>query len=94
MAKQDNKDQFVAVRSMFISGNVKRMKDIETLYPTAIAKALKINHSRYIQKLYSPEDFSMKQLGALANLLEINIQLVLDVVVRQMAANLKVPKKK
>jgi hypothetical protein len=94
MAKQDNKDQFVAVSSMFVSGNVRRMRDIETLYPTAIAKSLKMNHSRYIEKLYKPEEFSMKQLGALANLLEINIQLILDVVIRQMAPILKVPKRK
>ena len=94
MAKQDNKDQFVAVSSMFTSGNVKRMRDIETLYPTAIAKALKMNHSRYIQKLYKPEEFTMKQLGGIANLLEINIQLILDVVVKQMAQGLKVAKRK
>ncbi len=94
MAKQNNKDQFVAVSSMFTSGNVRRMRDIETLYPTAIAKSLKINHSRYIQKLYKPEEFSMKQLGTLANLLEINIQLILDVVVKEMAPSLKVNKRK
>ena len=94
MPKQDNKDQFVAVRSMFTSGNVKRMKDIETLYPTAIAKALRINHSRYIEKLYKPEGFTMKQLGALANLLDINIQLILDVIINQMAATLKTGRRK
>jgi hypothetical protein len=94
MPNDDNRDQFVAVRSMFVSGSVKRMRDIEKLYPTAIAKSLRINHSRYIQKLYKPGEFSMKQLGELANLLDVNIQLILDVVIKQMNSPVKVSKKK
>ena len=94
MPKDDKKDQFIAIRSMFVSGSVKRMRDIEKLYPTAVAKSLKINHSRYIQKLYKPEEFTIKQLVALSNLLDLDIQLVLEVVIKQITPSLKIGKKR
>lgn len=79
---------------MFLSGSVKRMKDIEKLYPTMVAKSLGINHSRYIQKLYKPEGFTMGQLDGLAKLLDIDIQLILDVVIKQLNSTSKGFKKK
>ena len=84
MAKDENEAQYKSVRLMFQSDNIKRMKDIEKLYPTMIAKALGINHSRYIQKLYKPEEFSIKHIIDLANLLKINPQLIIDVIFRQL----------
>ncbi|MBX2924123.1 MAG: hypothetical protein KF746_18125 [Chitinophagaceae bacterium] len=69
------------------------MKDIEKLYPTMIAKALGINHSRYIQKLYKPEEFSVKQIVELANLLDINAQLIIDVILKQLNSSNRIKKK-
>ena len=50
MISEENKNSFKGVRSMFLAGSVSKMKDIEDLYPTNIAKALKINHSQYIKE--------------------------------------------
>lgn len=94
MPKEENNSQFLALKSMFLSGSVKRMKDIEKLYPTLVAKTLRINHSRYIQKLYKPEGFTIQQLNDLAKLLEIDIQLILDVVIRQLNSTPKIHKKR
>ena len=94
MAKEEENDQFVAIRSMFLSGSVRRMKDIEKLYPTAMAKTLRINHSRYIHKLYHPEGFTFKQLVTMANILELDIQIIIDVIIRQLSTILKIGRKK
>lgn len=94
MPKEDKSNQFVAIRSMFLSGSVKRMKDIEKLYPTLVAKSLKINHSRYIQKLYKPEEFTIKQILALSVILELNPQAILDVILKQLSSSLRQVKKK
>ncbi len=94
MPKEEKNSQFLAIRSMFLSGSVKRMKDIEKLYPTLVAKSLRINHSRYIQKLYKPEGFTILQLNELAKLLDIDIHLILDVVIKQLSSSSKSLKKK
>lgn len=84
MAREENETQYKAVRLMFQSNNVKQMKDIQELYPTLIAKALGINHSRYIQKLYKPEEFSIKHIVDLANLLGIDPRLITEVIFKQL----------
>lgn len=94
MPKGEKNSQFLAIKSMFLSGSVKRMRDIEKLYPTLLAKSLHINHSRYIQKLYKPEDFTIKQLGDMAKLLDIDIQVIIDVITRQMNFTNKLSKRK
>ncbi len=70
------------------------MKDIEKLYPTSVAKAIRINHSRYIQKLYHPDEFTIKQLILLSNLLDLDIQVLFDVIVKQLNAGPKLGKKR
>ena len=94
MAKEEKKQQFIAIRSMFLSGSVNRMKDIEKLYPTGVSQALGMNHSRYIQKLYNPEEFKFKNIKALANLINIDIQVILDVVIKELDAFSKTVQKK
>jgi len=94
MAKEERNQQFVAIKSMFLSGSVRRMKDIETLYPTGVSKAIGINHSRYIQKLYKPEEFKFKHIYDLAKLINIDIQLILDVIVQELDSPSETGKRK
>lgn len=84
MASEENKNSFKGVRSMFLAGSVSKMRDIEDLYPTNIAKALKINHSRYIEKLRNPEGFTFKHIWSLSKLLEIDIQIIIDVIKKEL----------
>ncbi|PVD52222.1 hypothetical protein DC498_10895 [Terrimonas sp.] len=92
MAKEENETQYKVIRLMFQSFSIKRMKDIEKLYPTMIAKALGINHSRYIQKLYRPDEFSIKHVIDLANLLDIEPQLIIDVILKELNYSSKTKK--
>ena len=94
MPKEVKNNQFIAIRSMFISGSVKKMRDIEELYPTLVAKALRINHSRYIKKLYNPQEFTIRHLVELSNIFEIDIQLIWDVISRQIIPSAKSVRKK
>ena len=89
MPKEVKNSQFIVIRSMFLSDSVKKMKDIEKIYPTLVAKALRINHSRYIQKLYNPQEFTIQHLIALSNLLEMDIQLIWEVILKQISPSLK-----
>ena len=79
---------------MFLAGSVSKMRDIEDLYPTNIAKALKINHSRYIEKLRKPEGFTFKHIWSLSKLLDIDIQVIIDVIKIELNQNTKQVKRK
>lgn len=68
---------------MYLSDSVKRMKDIEKLYPTLVAKSLGMNHSRYIQKLYNPEEFTVKQICEFATLIDLDVQVIWNVIIKQ-----------
>lgn len=85
MPAEEKQYQFRGVRSMFLAGNVTKMRDIEDISPTNIAKALGINHSRYIDKLYNPEEFTFKHIWKLSRLLDIDVQLIIDVMKREIA---------
>jgi len=94
MINEEKNKQFLAIKSMFLSGSISRMKDIETLYPTGVSKALGINHSRYIQKLYKPEEFKFKHIKDLSKLLNIDMQIIVDVIIKELNMPPKVVKKK
>ena len=94
MPSEENKNSFKAVRSMFLAGSVAKMKDIEDLYPTNIAKALKLNHSRYIEKLRKPETFTFDHIWQLSKLLDIDIQLIVEIIKKELQLKAKVSKKK
>ena len=94
MSAEEKKNPFKGVRSMFLAGNVAKMRDIEDLNPTSIAKSLGINHSRYIEKLHKPEGFTFKHIWQLSKLLDIDVQQIIDVIKREMASSSKTSKRK
>lgn len=68
---------------MFEMGKIKKMKQLEKLSPTKIAKSLGINYGRYIRKLYNPELFVIAELIKLAKILDIKFKLISEVVIRE-----------
>jgi hypothetical protein len=77
------------LKSVFSAGSIKSMKDLEELYPTYIATLLGMNYSRYIEKLNKPERFTIKQIILLAELIDINPQVILTIILNQVATNKK-----
>jgi hypothetical protein len=94
MAKKVREQQYIALKSMFDSNNVKRMKDLEKLYPTLVANDLRMNHGRYIKKLYNPEDFTIKQIFKLASIINVNPGTIANIIVTEVASKYKVRDKR
>ena len=94
MSKEVKKDKLKGARSIFLSGNVQKMRDLETASPTLIAKALGMNHSRYIHRLYHPDEFTIKHIINLANTLDLPPQTILDVILKQLTTGVKSNRKK
>jgi hypothetical protein len=91
---EEKKNQFRSIRSLFLTNGVSRMRDIQELYPTKIAKALKINHSRYIEKLYKPGKFTFDHIWLLSSLLDIDVQVIIDVIKKELNNPVKAISKK
>lgn len=93
MAKTGNTNTFIAIKSMFEQGNVAKMKDIEKLFPTAMAIALGMNHNRYVLCLYDPEKFLAKDLILFARLVDIDSRLIWEVIAKE-TRNKKIVRRK
>jgi hypothetical protein len=94
MAAEEKQNSFKGLRSMFLAGSVSKMRDIEDLYPTNIAKSLGLNHNRYIEKLYKPEEFNFRHIWELSKLLDLDVQLIIDVIKKELTNKSKASKKK
>ena len=92
MAKQDKEKQYLSLKSMFEANNVKKMRDIEKIYPTMVAMDLRTNHGRYINKLHNPENFTIKQIFKLASLININPTVIINIVVAEVSVKNKLKK--
>lgn len=88
---QEEKDSSkrTVLKSVFLGGSVKRMKDLESLYPTYVAKLLGMNHSRYTTKLLKPESFTVKQIVVLAEHIDIDPQIIMGIIFHQLANDRK-----
>ena len=87
------KSQLNAIRALFVTGTVKKMRDLEYQSPTLVARLMKLNHSRYINKLYKPQDFTISQVIALANILDLHPHMIAEVILKQSSHSFKVRKK-
>ena len=94
MAAEEKQNSFKGLRSMFLAGSVSKMRDIEDLYPTNIAKSLGLNHSRYIEKLYKPEEFNFRHIWELSKLLDLDVQLIIKKKKKELTNKSKASKKK
>lgn len=76
-----------SIKSIFETGEVKRMYDISTLYPTKIIKALGLNHGRYVNKLAKPEKFSIEEIIRFSRLIGVDHNKVFEVIIREALPN-------
>lgn len=84
--------KYRSLRVLFETGNIKKMSDLIDLYPSKIADDLKINYGRFINKLYKPEQFSVKEIIRFAQLIEVTPELIAAVVVANAAENMDIKK--
>lgn len=93
MAKKDRvnpknlKRALISIKSRFESGNVDKMEEIAELYPTGLIAAMGIGYTGYVTKFNAPENFTIHDLLKLADVSNTDIQLILEVVLKQAQAN-------
>jgi hypothetical protein len=68
---------------MFETGKIKKMKQLEKLSPTKMAKALGLNYGRYIRKLYNPELFVIAELKKLSKIVDTKFRTISEVVISE-----------
>lgn len=71
---------FLAIKSLFEAGNVKSMRLLEEQAPTKMAKTLGLNYNSYLDKLRSPEKFTLKHIFIMAEACSLNPTIILDIV--------------
>lgn len=94
MKDEEKSLKYKSLSLMFSEGSIKKMRDIEKLYPSMIARDLKLNYSRYLERLYKPEMFSLKQVDLLAGLLEIDPLIICKIILKQQEKTNKSSKRK
>lgn len=87
--KEKLKSTLLSMASMFETGRIKRMKDLTQMYPTGIVAALGINYGGYMTKCVSPEKFAISDLVKLAQILDIDLEIILRIVTKEAQQNVK-----
>ncbi len=59
-------NDFLAIRSLFVSGYIRKMRQLEKQSPTKISSLLGLNYNSYHEKLKSPELFTEYHINLLA----------------------------
>ncbi|RXK85741.1 hypothetical protein [Filimonas effusa] len=80
---EDQYSEFEPIKAMFEMGKIKKMKQLDKLAPTKLSKLLGINYGRYIEKLYNPELFVMRELRDMARLLDVDLKIIGDIVIEE-----------
>ncbi|MES2418318.1 MAG: hypothetical protein V4541_09025 [Bacteroidota bacterium] len=83
------KSTIASLKARFETGTITNMKDLTDLYVTGLINALGIGYDGFINKCSFPERFVMEDIVKLSQLLDVDINLILKVIVKQAKANVK-----
>ncbi|WP_231426441.1 hypothetical protein [Pedobacter sp. Leaf250] len=80
---EDLDADFLAIRSLLLSGSIKSMYKLVTLSPTKIARLLGLNYASYHSKLVNPEKFTEFHINILAYAIHIDPNVIHNVIQHQ-----------
>lgn len=83
------KSTLVSLKARFETGTIENMSDLTDMYITGLINALGIGYDGFINKCASPEKFIIEDIVKLSQILNVDINLILSVVVRQAQKNVK-----
>lgn len=83
------KSTLASLKARFETGTISNMKELTDLYVTGLITALGIGYDGFINKCNHPEKFVMEDIVKLAQILDVDINLILAVVVKQAQKNVK-----
>lgn len=81
------------IKSLFETGEAKRMYDIAKLFPSKISNSLGINYGRYIDKLSKPEKFTIDELIRFSHLTGTDIRKIFEVILKEATTNISTKQK-
>lgn len=81
------KNTLITIKARFETGTVSKMEDVSEIYSTGLIAALGMGHNGYVTKFNAPENFTIHDLLKLADVSNTDIQLILEVVLKQAQAN-------
>ncbi|KHJ37918.1 hypothetical protein PBAC_19300 [Pedobacter glucosidilyticus] len=81
--------EFLAIRSLFLTGHIKKMSQLEKQSPTKIASLLKLQYNSYHEKLQNPELFSEFHINLLAYACKINPLIIHDIIQAETKSKVK-----
>ncbi|OAQ41968.1 hypothetical protein A5893_02285 [Pedobacter psychrophilus] len=71
---------FLAIKSLFEAGHVRKMALLKEQSPTKIAKLLGLQYNSYLDKLDNPEKFTVKHIFKIALVCQIDPCLIFDII--------------
>ena len=83
------KSTLASLKARFEAGTIESMKDLTGMYVTGLITALGMGYDGFVSKCNSPEKFVMEDIIKLANLTDVEINLILKVILRQGIKNVK-----
>ena len=87
--------RYTLAKNEILGGHVKTLREIFDIIPkTVVSKALKIHNMRFSDLINDVQGFELSELYLLAELLEIDEKLLLDLTHAQYLADKKTRKKK
>lgn len=75
--------KILQVKLLFEKGLVKKMRDLEKVNPTIMAKYSGINHGRYSYKLSNPGKFTASEIVKIAYILDIDVSVLMTLISNQ-----------
>jgi hypothetical protein len=79
--KEDISDgDFLAIKSLFEAGHIKKMALLKEQSPTKVAKLLGLQYNSYLDKLDNPEKFTVKHIFTLALVCQMDPCLIFDII--------------
>ncbi|MEJ5996596.1 hypothetical protein WG904_19365 [Pedobacter sp. Du54] len=81
------KSTIAALKARFETGTIHSMKDLTGMYVTGMIAAIGMGYDGFVSKCNSPEKFVIEDLLKLADVIEVDISLIMKVVMKQASKN-------
>lgn len=77
--------KYTSIKTLFEAGKMDSFKQIDSLIrPSVLAKQLHMGYASYVNKCASPGDFSNNELVRMADLFDVDVNLILKFIFKMM----------
>lgn len=83
------KSTIASLKARFETDTITSMNDLTDMYITGLIAALGIGYDGFINKCASPEKFVIEDLVKLSQIIDVDINLIIKVVLKQATKNVK-----